>query len=229
MKRVIFLTFAAAFVFMIFSCVSAKKVEKSESESRSEKVVEEEKKEEKETLENEPKSQGEKEIEGEKSETVIEEKSQEPKIVVKEWKNSAWKVEGENGAERISTLDEILVDGESELKAKIEIMSENRISILIEGLQTKKDVNTWSSSFTVSVQDSFGIEFILSEVMRDGKLILNNDNSALVTDLFNAGGDLVFLLTNEEKESEQYSFAVPNPEGTFAEALQELKSRNIGQ
>lgn len=209
------IAFSALVLALVFaSCVSSTKIEQTEKE---EKKIEQ--------TEIEQKAEVE-----EKSETVEKKEEEEAEKVEEkqEWSNGWWRVVGENGAERIENAQELLVDGKSGVRAKIEVQSENRLAIWFEG-EKEKAVNTWSTSFSVSVQDSFGIEFVLSEAMRDGKLILNKDNSALVADLFASGGQLVFLLTNEEKSDEQYSFAVTNPEGTFSEALAELKNRYIGE
>ena len=209
------IAFSALVMALVFaSCVSSTKIEKTEKE---EKKIEQ--------TEIEQKAEVE-----EKNETVEKKEEEEAEKVEEkqEWSNGWWRVVGENGAERIENAEELLVDGKSGVRAKIEVQSESRLAIWFEG-EKEKAVNTWSTSFSVSVQDSFGIEFVLSEAMRDGKLILSKDNSALVADLFASGGQLVFLLTNEEKSEEQYSFAVTNPEGSFSEALAELKNRYIGE
>lgn len=209
------IAFSALVLALAFtSCVSSTKIEQTEKEEKKIEQTEIEQK-----AEVEEKSEAVEKKEEEEAEKVEERQ---------EWSNGWWRVVGENGAERIENAEELLVDGKSGVRAKIEVQSENRLAIWFEG-EKEKAVNTWSTSFSVSVQDSFGIEFVLSEAMRDGKLILNKDNSALVADLFASGGQLVFLLTNEEKSEEQYSFAVTNPEGTFSEALAELKNRYIGE
>ena len=209
------IAFSALVMALVFaSCVSSTKIEKTEKEEKKIEQTEIEQK-----AEVEEKSEAVEKKEEEEAEKVEEKQ---------EWSNGWWRVVGENGAERIENAEELLVDGKSGVRAKIEVQSESRLAIWFEG-EKEKAVNTWSTSFSVSVQDSFGIEFVLSEAMRDGKLILNKDNSALVADLFASGGQLVFLLTNEEKSEEQYSFAVTNPEGTFSEALAELKNRYIGE
>ena len=209
------IAFSALVLALVFaSCVSSTKIEQTEKEEKKIEQTEVEQK-----AEDEEKSEAVEKKEEEQAEKVEEKQ---------EWSNGWWRVVGENGAERIENAEELLVDGKSGVRAKIEVQSESRLAIWFEG-EKEKAVNTWSTSFSVSVQDSFGIEFVLSEAMRDGKLILSKDNSALVEDLFASGGQLVFLLTNEEKSEEQYSFAVTNPEGTFSEALAELKNRYIGE
>ena len=209
------IAFSALVMALVFaSCVSSTKIEQTEKEEKKIEQTEVEQK-----AEDEEKSEAVEKKEEEQAEKVEEKQ---------EWSNGWWRVVGENGAERIENAEELLVDGKSGVRAKIEVQSESRLAIWFEG-EKEKAVNTWSTSFSVSVQDSFGIEFVLSEAMRDGKLILSKDNSALVADLFASGGQLVFLLTNEEKSEEQYSFAVTNPEGTFSEALAELKNRYIGE
>ena len=209
------IAFSALVMALVFaSCVSSTKIEQTEKEEKKIEQTEVEQK-----AEDEEKSEAVEKKEEEQAEKVEERQ---------EWSNGWWRVVGENGAERIENAEELLVDGKSGVRAKIEVQSESRLAIWFEG-EKEKAVNTWSTSFSVSVQDSFGIEFVLSEAMRDGKLILSKDNSALVADLFASGGQLVFLLTNEEKSEEQYSFAVTNPEGTFSEALAELKNRYIGE
>lgn len=211
--NIAFSAFVLALAFT--SCVSTPNGEKEKTEQ----IIQKEE----DTQESDKKTEETSEkIELEKTETKQED------VKKADWTNSAWRVFGENGSECIENVERLLVDGNKEVFAKIVVQNEKRLSIMLEGIESKA-LNTWSTSFSVSVQDSFGIEFILNEAMRDGKLLLNEDNSELISELLASGGDLIVLLTNEENSSEQYSFSVPNPDGLFTEAMRVLKARHIGE
>ena len=212
--NIAFSAFVLALAFT--SCVSAPKKETEKTEQVIQKEEDDEQESDRKTEETSEK------IELEKTETKQEE------VKKADWTNSAWRVSGENGSECIESVERLLVDGSKDVFAKIVVQNEKRLSIMLEGIESKA-LNTWSTSFSVSVQDSFGIEFILNEAMRDGKLFLNEDNSELISELLASGGGLIVLLTNEENSSEQYSFSVPNPDGLFTEAMRELKARHIGE
>ena len=193
------------FAVVLFSCVSPEK-----PVPPAEKPIEEEK------------------IEGdeEPEKTKIEEKAEE-KQARADFSNGAWLVRGENGAQCIENAEIVEVQGARGARAVIRVHSENRIAVSLEGFGGTNAVNTWSTQFSVSVKDSYDIEFVLTDTMRDGRLIFNPSNSELVNDLLHSGGALEFLLTNDENPSEQYSFVLENPEGSYDDAFAELKARDI--
>lgn len=165
-------------------------------------------------------------------EKIDEQKEPEPPIIAEkddkgDFSNGFWVVRGKNGSQVIENATSVAVDGAKGVCAVIRVQSQNKISVLLEGFSDGKDVNTWSSQFSVSVKDKYEIEFVLNDAMRNGKLIFNPSNSELVNDLLKEGGALEFFLTNDEKPSEQYWFEIENPEGSYEEAFAELLSRDV--
>ena len=159
-------------------------------------------------------------------------KEPEPPIIAEkddkgDFSNGIWVVRGKNGAQVIENATGADVDGAEGVSAIIRVQSQKKISVTLEGFEKGKEINTWSSQFSVSVKDKYEIEFVLNDAMRNGRLIFNPSNSELVNDLLREGGALEFFLTNDENPSEQYWFEIENPEGSYEEAFAELLSRDV--
>ena len=205
-----------ALALLFASCVSAPKpIEKQSTEQETKSTDEEP------TDETEP-TPKEEESTTSDTKSIAEEKKS------RDFENAAWIVRGENGAQYLENKNTAEVSGAKGVKAVLRVQSNKKISVRFDGMDGKRAVNTWSTQFSVAVKDSYDIEFVLTDVMRDGMVIFNPDNSELVHDLLLTGGMLEFLLKNDENPAENYSFRLEYPEGSYEEAFSELNARNIG-